>query len=60
MLEKTIADITVSKAKLVSIVSEGVVIEGKNKVFLNDCTLVDSNTKLNGQSTTYKKWWCCK
>ena len=56
MLEKTIADITVSKAKLVSIVSEGVVIEGKNKVFLNDCTLVDSNTKLNGQSTTYKKW----
>ena len=60
MLEKTIADITVSKAKLVSIVSEGVVIEGKNKVFLNDCILVDSNTSLNGQSTTYKKWWCCK
>ena len=54
MLEKTIADITVSKAKLVSIVSEGVVIEGKNKVFLNDCILVDSNTSLNGQSTTYK------
>lgn len=41
--------------KLVFNVSEGVVIEGKNKVFLNDCTLVDSNTKLNGQSTTYKK-----
>ncbi len=54
MLEKTIADITVSKAKLVSIVSEGVVIEGKNKVSLNDCTLIDSNTMLNGQSTTYK------
>ena len=54
MLEKTIANITVSKAKLVSIVSEGVVIEGNNKVFLNDCTLVDSNTSLNGQSTTYK------
>ncbi len=48
------ADITVSKAKLVSNVSEGVVIEGKNKVSLNDCILVDSNTKLNGQSTTYK------
>ena len=54
MLEKTIADITVSKAKLVSNVSEGVVIEGNNKVSLNDCTLVDSNTKLNEQSTTYK------
>lgn len=42
--------------KLVFNVSEGVVIEGKNKVFLNDCILVDSNTSLNGQSTTYKKW----
>lgn len=48
------ADITVSKAKLVSNVSEGVVIEGKNKVSLNNCTLIDNNTKLNGQSTTYK------
>ena len=48
------ADITVSKAELVSNVSEGVVIEGKNKVSLSDCTLVNSNTKLNGQSTTYK------
>ena len=48
------ADITVSKAKLVSNVSEGVVIEGKNKVSLSDCTLIDNNTKLNGQSTTYK------
>ena len=56
MLEKTIADITVSKAKLVFNVSEGVVIEGNNKVFLNDCTLIDSNTKLNGQPTTYKNW----
>lgn len=35
-------------------VSNVVVIEGKNRVSLNDCTLIDSNTKLNGQSTTYK------
>ena len=48
------ADVTVSKAKLISKTSEGVVIEGKNKVSLNDCTLTDNNTKLNGQSTTYK------
>ena len=60
MLEKTIVYVIVSKAKLVSIVSEGVVIEGNNKVFLNDCTLVDSNTKLNGQSTTYKNVFLCQ
>lgn len=48
MLEKTIAYVIVSKAKLVSIVSEGVVIGGKNKVSLNDCTFVDSNTSFNG------------
>lgn len=48
------ADITVSDATLVSKASEGVVIEGANSVTLNNCDLTDSNTKLNGQSTTYK------
>jgi hypothetical protein len=48
------ADITVKNAKLVSKTSEGIVIEGKNKVTIEDTTLTDSNTKLNGQSTTYK------
>ena len=48
------ADIIVSNAKLVAKASEGIVIEGKNSVTLNDCTLTDSNTELNGQSTTYK------
>lgn len=48
------ADVTVSNAKLISKASEGVVIEGKNKVTLNNVTLTDTNTKLNGQSTTYK------
>lgn len=48
------ADVTVNNAKLISKASEGVVIEGKNKVTLNNVTLTDTNTKLNGQSTTYK------
>ena len=48
------ADITVSDAKLISTASEGVVIEGQNSVTLNNVELTDSNTKLNGQSTTYK------
>lgn len=48
------ADISVKNAKLVSNVSEGVVIEGKNSVNLENCELNDNNTKLNGQSTTYK------
>ena len=48
------ADITVSDATLVAKASEGVVIEGANSVTLNNCDLTDSNTKLNGQSTTYK------
>lgn len=48
------ADIIVSNAKLVAKASEGIVIEGKNSVTLNDCTLTDSNTELNGQSTIYK------
>lgn len=48
------ANITVSNAKLISNLSEGIVIEGKNSVTINNCSLEDSNTKLNGKSTTYK------
>lgn len=48
------ADIIVNNAGLVAKASEGIVIEGKNSVTLNDCTLTDNNTELNGQSTTYK------
>ncbi len=48
------ANITVKNAKLVSKASEGIVIEGKNSVTVENSTLIDSNTKLNGQSTTYK------
>ena len=50
----TTADISVSNASLIAKASEGVVIEGSNSVKLNNCNLTDSNTKLNGQSTTYK------
>lgn len=48
------ADVSVSDAELISKTSEGVVIEGKNSVTLENCKLTDSNTQLNGQSTTYK------
>lgn len=48
------ANITVSNAKLVAEASEGIVVEGKNSVTINNCSLIDNNTKLNGQSTTYK------
>lgn len=48
------ADVTVNNSTLVSNASEGIVIEGKNTVTINNCDLTDSNTKLNGQSTTYK------
>lgn len=48
------ADITVKSAKLIAKASEGVVIEGKNSVTLEDVDLVDTNNELNGQSTTYK------
>lgn len=48
------ADVTVTNAKLVAKASEGIVIEGKNSVTINNCDLTDSNTTLNGQSTTYK------
>ena len=48
------ADITVKNATLTANASEGVVIEGKNKVTLNNVELTDTNNKLNGKSTTYK------
>lgn len=48
------ADVTVSNATLVAKASEGIVIEGANKVTIKNCNLTDSNTKLNGMSTTYK------
>ena len=48
------ADITVKNAKLVATASEGVVIEGKNSVTLENVQLTDTNNTLNGQSTTYK------
>jgi hypothetical protein len=48
------ADITVKNAKLIATSSEGVVIEGKNSVTLDNVELTDTNNTLNGQSTTYK------
>ena len=45
------ADITVSNATLVSNLSEGVCIEGKNTITLNNCSLTASNTKRNGKAT---------
>ena len=48
------ADVTVKNASLKATASEGVVIEGKNSVTLDNVTLEDTNNKLNGKSTTYK------
>ena len=48
------ADITVKNATLIATASEGVVIEGKNSVNLENVELTDTNNTLNGQSTTYK------
>ena len=48
------ADITVKNANLIATASEGVVIEGKNSVTLENTKLADTNNTLNGQSTTYK------
>ena len=48
------ADITVKNATLISTASEGVVIEGKNSVTLENVELTGTNNELNGQSTTYK------
>ncbi|MBQ9234365.1 MAG: hypothetical protein IJ167_10095 [Lachnospiraceae bacterium] len=49
------ADITVSDSYLESTASQGVVVEGKNSVTLNDCELVaDNNTKNSDKSDTYQ------
>ena len=48
------ADITVKNASLISTASEGIVIEGMNKVTIENVSLTDTNNTLNGQSTTYK------
>ena len=48
------ADIIVNNANLTSTASEGVVVEGKNSVTLNNVTMETTNTKLNGNSETYK------
>ena len=45
------ADITVSNATLVSNLSEGVCIEGKNSITLTDCDLTADNTQCNGNAT---------
>ena len=45
------ADITVKNASLVSNLSEGVCIEGKNSITLENCDLTASNTKRNGHAT---------
>ena len=45
------ADITVSDAELVSKLSEGVCIEGKNSVTINNSSLTANNTKMNGNAT---------
>jgi len=44
------ADITVSDATLVSNMSEGVCIEGKNSITLNNCQMTVSNTHRNGHA----------
>ena len=48
------ADIIVNDAILTANVSEGVVVEGKNSVSLNNVTMEVTNTKLNSNSETYK------
>lgn len=48
------ADITVKNAALIATASEGAIIEGKNSITLENVTLTDTNSSLNGQSTTYK------
>ena len=49
------ADITVSNAELTSTASQGVVVEGKNSVTLNDVILnADNNTKNSDKSNYYQ------
>ena len=49
------ADITVNNAEMTSTASQGIVVEGKNSVTLNDVTLVaDNNTKNSDKSDYYQ------
>ena len=48
------ADITVKNATRIATASEGAIIEGKNSITLENVSLTDTNSSLNGQSTTYK------
>lgn len=48
------ADIKVNNSNLTSTASEGVVVEGKNSVTLDNVVMEATNTKLNGNSETYK------
>ena len=45
------ADITVSNATLISTLAEGVCIEGKNSITLENCDLTANNTTANGNAT---------
>ena len=47
------ADVTVSDAELTSTASQGVVVEGKNSVTLNNVTLSASNTSKNSDKSEY-------
>lgn len=47
------ADIEVSNVYLQSSSSQGVVVEGKNSVALNDCQLIASNTSKNSDKSDY-------
>lgn len=47
------ADITVSGAKMESTASQGVVVEGKNSVTINNVDLTASNTTKNGDKSDY-------
>lgn len=48
------ANIVVEDAVLVATKSEWAIVEWKNSISIVNSTLTDSNTTLNGQSTTYK------
>ena len=45
------AEITVENATLISNLSEGVCIEGKNSIELDNCDLIANNTQCNGNAT---------
>lgn len=51
------ADISVLNATMTSTASEGVVIEGKNSVTLDNDEITVTNVKLNGNSETYKAFF---